>query len=209
MGRTSSIHLHLQENFHPCVDPMAIDLWLPVKQFDVKSAFLFAPLEEEIYIKTPKGSSRTAPYLRLVKSLYGLKQAPKNWYQTLTTWFQEIDYAPSVLDACLFIHRNKDSFIFFHVDDLIVVGKPDEFEELFLSRFPNSTAHTPDTLLGMNLIMSTDCVELLQPALIEKGLELLNLEECKSVKTPLTPAVQLKLATDEDHQAFLKLGLNY
>ncbi|PLW56691.1 hypothetical protein PCANC_05107 [Puccinia coronata f. sp. avenae] len=188
---------------------LAIDLRLPVKQFDVKSAFLFGPLEEEIYIKMPEGSSKTASYLRLVKSLYGLKQAPKNWYQTLTTWFQEIDYAPSVSDACLFIHRNKELFIFFHVDDLIVVGKPDEFEELFLSRFPNSTAHIPDTLLGMNLIMSTDCVELLQPALIEKGLELLKLEECKPVKTPLTPAVQLKRATDEDHQAFLKLGLNY
>ena len=26
-----------------------------------------------------------------------------------------------------------DFFIFFHVEDLIVVGKPDEFEELFLS----------------------------------------------------------------------------
>lgn len=51
---------------------LAINLKLPIKQFDVKSAFLFAPLEEEIYIKTPEGSKRTAPYLRLVKSLHGL-----------------------------------------------------------------------------------------------------------------------------------------
>ncbi|KNZ44156.1 hypothetical protein VP01_9451g1, partial [Puccinia sorghi] len=29
------------------------------------------------------------------------------------------------------------------------------------------------------------------------------------VKTPLTPAVQLHTATEEDHQAFLKLNLNY
>ncbi|PLW16406.1 hypothetical protein PCASD_21365 [Puccinia coronata f. sp. avenae] len=188
---------------------LAIDLQLPVKQFDVKSAFLFAPLEKEIYIKTPKGSNRKAPYLRLVKSLYGLKQAPKNWYETLTLWFEEIEYAPSVSDACLFIHKNKDSFIFFHVDDLTVVGKPDEFEQLFLKRFPNSTAHSPDTLLGMNLIMAEDHVELSKPALIDKGLQLLELEDCKPVKTPLTPAVQLKKATKEDHQAFLKLNINY
>jgi hypothetical protein len=48
---------------------LAIDLQMPIKQFDVKSVFLFAPLEKEIYIKTPKGSSRSSPYLRLVKSL--------------------------------------------------------------------------------------------------------------------------------------------
>ncbi|KNZ47895.1 hypothetical protein VP01_6061g2 [Puccinia sorghi] len=76
--------------------------------------FLFAPLEEEIYIKTLEGLKRTAPYLKLVKSLYGLKQAPKNWYETLTVWFEEIDYCPSVSDVCLFIHKDKNSFIFFY-----------------------------------------------------------------------------------------------
>jgi hypothetical protein len=154
---------------------LGIDLQLPIKQFDVKSAFLFAPLEEEIYIKTPKGSSRTAPYLKLVKSLYGLKQAPKNWYETLTRWFEEIDYNPSTSDACLFIHKKKNSFIFFHVDDLIVVGQTDHFEKLFLKRFPNSTAHLPDTLLGMSLNINPDCIELSQPSLIDKGLEILDL----------------------------------
>jgi hypothetical protein len=112
---------------------LAIDLRMPIKQFDVKSAFLFAPLDEEIYIKTPEGSDKTSPYLKLVKSLYGLKQAPKNWYETLTAWFQEVDYNPSVLDACLFIHKDKNSFIFFHVDDLIVVGQTNIFKDLFLA----------------------------------------------------------------------------
>jgi hypothetical protein len=188
---------------------LAIDLQLPIKQFDVKSAFLFAPLEEEIYIKTPEGSKRKAPYLKVVKSLYGLKQAPKNWYETLTSWFQDIGYNPSVSDACLFIHKDKNSFIFFHVDDLVVVGRTEEFETLFLERFPNSTAHAPDTLLGMNLNVQQDSIELSQPALIEKGLELLDLQSCRPVKTPLTPAIQLHTATDEDHAAFLKLNVNY
>jgi hypothetical protein len=61
---------------------LAIDLQLPIRQFDVKSAFLFAPLDEEIYIKTPEGSKRSSPYLKLNKSLYGLKQAPKKCWPT-------------------------------------------------------------------------------------------------------------------------------
>ncbi|KNZ52146.1 hypothetical protein VP01_3675g1 [Puccinia sorghi] len=94
---------------------------------------------------------RKAPFLKLNKSLYGLRQAPKNWNDTLTSWFLEINYVPSLSDACLYIHKYKDSFIFFHVDDMIVVGCTDEFEDLFLKCFPNSSAHKPDTLLGMNL----------------------------------------------------------
>jgi hypothetical protein len=35
----------------------AVDKRLPLQQFNVKSAFLYAPLEEEVYIKTPEGSN--------------------------------------------------------------------------------------------------------------------------------------------------------
>ncbi|KNZ48178.1 hypothetical protein VP01_5855g1 [Puccinia sorghi] len=121
---------------------VAIDLNLPIKQFDIKSPFLFVPLEEEIFIKTPEGSKLTAPFLKVVRSL----------------WFKEINYTPSTSDACLLIHREKNSFIFFHIDDLIVVGQTEEFNTLFLDRFPNSSAHDPDTLLGMNGSVHEDLV---------------------------------------------------
>jgi hypothetical protein len=38
---------------------------------------------------------------------------------------------------------------------------------------------------------------------------MLDLVNCQSVKTPLTPAVQLHTATDSDHQDFFNLGINY
>ena len=63
---------------------------MTTRQLDVKTAFLYAPLAEELYIKVPDGighpnnpfrlsaealaKSRGA-VLRLKKSLYGLKQA--------------------------------------------------------------------------------------------------------------------------------------
>ncbi|KNZ50394.1 hypothetical protein VP01_4448g1, partial [Puccinia sorghi] len=71
------------------------------------------------------------------------RQAPKNWFETSISWFEEINYCPLVSDACLFISKDKDSSIFFHVDDLIVIGQTDKFEKLFFSRFPNFMAHTP------------------------------------------------------------------
>nr|GFB00732.1 putative RNA-directed DNA polymerase [Tanacetum cinerariifolium] len=58
-----------------------------VYQMDVKTAFLYGPLKEEVYINQPDGFFD--PYdpdkvYRLKKALYGLKQAPKAWYDELS-----------------------------------------------------------------------------------------------------------------------------
>ncbi|KNZ46416.1 hypothetical protein VP01_7296g1, partial [Puccinia sorghi] len=125
------------------------------------------------------------PFLKLKKSLYGLKQAPSNWYDTLTSWFNHINFTQSTADPCLFIHKNKGSFIFFHVDNLIFVGDINNFEDLFLKLFPNSTAHEPNTLLGIELNYESDSVSLSQRKLIDKGLKLAGIKECWPVNTPL------------------------
>lgn len=63
------------------------------RQLDVKTAFLYSLLDEDIYIKCPKRvgldddtfdlpddvkRKSRGRYLKLFKSLYGLKQAPRN-----------------------------------------------------------------------------------------------------------------------------------
>nr|GEX91428.1 putative ribonuclease H-like domain-containing protein [Tanacetum cinerariifolium] len=56
---------------------------------DVKTAFLYGPLKEEVYVNKPNGF--VDPYhpnkvYRLKKALYGLKQPPKAWYDELSTF---------------------------------------------------------------------------------------------------------------------------
>ncbi|CAI7850970.1 unnamed protein product [Closterium sp. NIES-53] len=55
-----------------------------VEQMDVKTAFLYGVVEEEIYMKQPEeyddGIGRVC---RLNKAIYGLKQAPRCWYARL------------------------------------------------------------------------------------------------------------------------------
>ena len=50
---------------------------------DVKTKFLHGDLEEEIYIKQPKGfavKGKKKLVCKLKKSFYGLKQSPRMWY---------------------------------------------------------------------------------------------------------------------------------
>ncbi|GKD85807.1 retrovirus-related pol polyprotein from transposon TNT 1-94 [Tanacetum coccineum] len=60
-----------------------------VYQMDVKTAFLYGPLKEEVYVNQPDGF--VDPYYpdkvySLKKALYGIKQAPRAWYDELSNF---------------------------------------------------------------------------------------------------------------------------
>ncbi|KNZ50678.1 hypothetical protein VP01_4295g1, partial [Puccinia sorghi] len=61
----------------------------------------------------------------------------------------------------------------------------------------------------MNVAVFEDSITLSQPSFSNKGLELLNMTDCKPVKTPLTPGLQMQPASTTDHEAFLALKINY
>ncbi|GKE86125.1 ribonuclease H-like domain-containing protein [Tanacetum coccineum] len=59
---------------------------------DVKSAFLYGTIDEEVYVCQPHGFEDPQfpnKVYRVEKALYGLHQAPKAWYETLSTYLIE------------------------------------------------------------------------------------------------------------------------
>nr|GEV34540.1 ribonuclease H-like domain-containing protein [Tanacetum cinerariifolium] len=86
-----------KESFAPVSQLEAVQLFIAydahksftVYQMDVKIAFLYSPLKEEVYVNQPDGF--VDPYhpdkvYRLKKALYGLKQAPRAWYDELSNF---------------------------------------------------------------------------------------------------------------------------
>ena len=67
---------------------IAAELNLEVHQLDVKTAFLYADIEEEMYVNTAPGFETTNKdgvhlVMKLEKSLYGLARSPPNWWKTI------------------------------------------------------------------------------------------------------------------------------
>nr|GFB33353.1 putative ribonuclease H-like domain-containing protein [Tanacetum cinerariifolium] len=63
-----------------------------VYQMDVKSAFLYGTIKEEVYVCQPPGFEDPEypdKVYKVVKALYGLHQAPRAWYETLATYLLE------------------------------------------------------------------------------------------------------------------------
>ncbi|GJU50106.1 putative ribonuclease H-like domain-containing protein [Tanacetum coccineum] len=85
-----------------------------VYQIDVKSAFLYGKIEEEVYVCQPPGFEDPDFPDRVYKvenALYGLHQAPRAWYETLLTYLLDNRFQRGKIDKTLFIRRDKGDIL--------------------------------------------------------------------------------------------------
>ncbi|GJW51636.1 putative ribonuclease H-like domain-containing protein [Tanacetum coccineum] len=89
-----------------------------VYQMDVKSAFLYDIIDEEVYVSQPLGfvdPKFPKNVYKVVKALYGLHQAPRAWYATLFTFLLKSGYRRGTIDKTLFIKKNKNDIMLVQV----------------------------------------------------------------------------------------------
>nr|GEV94577.1 putative ribonuclease H-like domain-containing protein [Tanacetum cinerariifolium] len=101
-GHTQEEGIDYEEVFAPIARIEAIRLLLAyasfmgfmVYQMDVKSAFLYGTIEEEVYVCQPLGfedPDHTDKVYKVVNALYGLHQAPRAWLRfVLAFWFCDL-----------------------------------------------------------------------------------------------------------------------
>ncbi|MBW0550198.1 hypothetical protein O181_089913 [Austropuccinia psidii MF-1] len=95
------------------------------EQLDIKSAFLNAPLDEEVHLTIPHGLNhdKHKSCLKLKKEINGLRQAPQSWYNRLSSWLKTVGFKTAVSDPCVFYWDNHSPvWLFIHVDDIGVFG---------------------------------------------------------------------------------------
>ncbi|GKE83941.1 putative ribonuclease H-like domain-containing protein [Tanacetum coccineum] len=85
-----------------------------VYQMDVKGAFLYGKIDEEVYVSQPPGfvdPKCPKKVYKVVKALYGLHQAPRAWYATLSTFLLKSGYRKGTIDKTLFIKKDKNDIM--------------------------------------------------------------------------------------------------
>nr|GEX09380.1 putative ribonuclease H-like domain-containing protein [Tanacetum cinerariifolium] len=89
-----------------------------VFQMNVKSAFLYGTIEEEVYVSQPPGfvdPKFPDRVYKVEKALYGLHQAPRAWYETLSTYLLDNGFRRGIIDKTLFIKIIKNVILLVQV----------------------------------------------------------------------------------------------
>nr|GEV17541.1 hypothetical protein [Tanacetum cinerariifolium] len=126
-GHTQEEGIDYEEVFAPVARIEAIRLFLayasfigfPVYQIDVKSAFLYGTIEEEVYVCQPPGfedPENPNKVYKVVRALYGLHQAPRAWYESLATYLLENGFQRGTIDQTLFIKKQQKDILLSNVD---------------------------------------------------------------------------------------------
>ena len=167
----------------------------PLKQFDVKNAFLNGDLEEEVYMDIPPGVQcnfeNRSKVCRLKKSLYGLKQSPRAWFGRFSAAMKAFNYKQSGSDHTLFIkHQNgKVTALIIYVDDMVLTG--DDPEEMTLlqqnlaAEFEMKSLGNLKYFLGIEVARSAHGISMSQRKYVLDLLTETGMLACKPASTPM------------------------
>ncbi|GJS12639.1 putative RNA-directed DNA polymerase [Tanacetum coccineum] len=211
-GHRQEEGIDYDEVFAPVARLEAIRLFLAfasymgfiVYQMDVKSAFLYGTIEEEVYVSQPPGfvdPDHPKKVYKVVKALYGLHQAPRAWYATLSTFLEKHGYRRGTIDKTLFIKKDKKDIILvqIYVDDIIFGSTKkswsDEFEALMKGRFQMSAMGELTFFLGLQVKQSQEGIFISQDKYVAEILKKFDFVSVKSAVTPME--TKAPLAQDE------------
>ena len=174
---------------------IAVQYDLLVHQMDVKTAYLNAPIDCELYVEQPEGFEVKSPdgeklVCRLNRSLYGLKQSGRNWNTLLHTFFIDHGFTQSQVDTCVYCKSVDGQMlvVLVWVDDIIVAASNDlllcEIKNLLKSTFKMKDFGQISWFLGIQFIHENGCIKMNQTQYLVNLLKKYNMDQCKPRATP-------------------------
>lgn len=184
-------------------------------QCDVKTAYLNAEIDEEIYIEPSEGfEDPEGKVWRLKKCLYGLKQSARVWNQTLTAALKTIGFIQATSDPCLYTRPSRKGqpeggyprmelapkpavwglanidILTVHVDDIRGSSTNQETANKLLKDiqglFDVKVNKPEDSFLGIQTEVSGDGIFLHQTTYANRVLARFDMSNCAAVDTPIT-----------------------
>ncbi|GJR00737.1 putative ribonuclease H-like domain-containing protein [Tanacetum coccineum] len=145
-----------------------------VYEMDVKSAFLYGTIKEEVE-----------------KALYGLHQASGAWYKTLYTYLLENGYRRGTIDKTLFIKKDRGDIMLVqvYVDDIIFGSIKKslcvEFEQMMHTRFHMSYIGELTFFLGLQFMQKDDGIFIRKDKYVADILKKFDFVTVNTASTPI------------------------
>nr|GEV50257.1 putative ribonuclease H-like domain-containing protein [Tanacetum cinerariifolium] len=198
-GHTQEERIDYEEVFAPVARIEAIRLFLVyasfigfmVYQMDVKSAFPYETIEEEVYVCQPLGfeDPDLPDKVHKVVKVLGLHQAPRAWYETLANYLLENSFIRGKIDQTLFIKKQKGDILLvqIYVDDIIFGATNKDlckyFEKLMKDKFQMSSMGELTFFFGLQVKQKKDGIFISQDKYVAEILRKFGLTEGKSANT--------------------------
>lgn len=179
---------------------------LNIIHFDVKTAFLYGELKEELYLTQPEGfNDGTDRVCRLKKGLYGLKQSSRSWNEKLNKFLEDFGLRRIKSDPCVYFMEADGIIIILgiYVDDgLLCSNSEDATKEIlaYLEEHFEISIEEANCFIGLQIARDTinNTLKIHQRSYLEKILKRYNMEDCKTISTPMDVNVKLVKSTEKD-----------
>lgn len=177
---------------------VAADRGMHLQQFDVKTAFLYGDIEEEILMKQPEGyDDKSGKVCRLKRSLYGLKQSSRCWNQRFTEFLGKFDLKATEADSCVFTNQQKEKrlILAIYIDDGLVASNDKKLIKKLLTGLRREfeiTSNEANLFLRLQIERAGDgSIFLHQETYAEKILDRFRMENANPVTIPSDPHQEL------------------
>lgn len=161
---------------------------MEIVQFDIKTAFLYGDLDEELYMECPEYyDAPQGKVCRLIKSLYGLKQAPRQWHKKFDSFLKKFKLIQSNYERCLYYSEDRKVFLTIYVDDGLIVAESKALAlELvnYLKEYLTVKTMDCNSYLGIEIIRNDGSIFATQRQYVKKTLEKFGMSDCKPACTP-------------------------
>ena len=176
----------------------ALENW-HITGLDVKSAFLYGELDEELYMEQPEGfkiKGQEHKVLRLLRAIYGLKQAALAWWKALDKSMAALKCKRLLADSGIFVFRKDNDLvvIIVYVDDALFMGnnraRVHELKNKFMKQWECRDLGDTQEFLRMRILRKDGSLYLDQTAYLTKVLQRFGLTNAKAAQTPLPEGYQ-------------------
>jgi len=166
-----------------------------MRSVDVRTAFLYGELDEELYMEQPEGFSergKERKVMRLKKAIYGLKQAALEWWRALDKSLKDLGFRRTKSDSGIYVLDAATGPIVYaivYVDDIIFLGsdlrKVNDIKERFKAIWECRDMGETMEFLRMKIRRNGAKVIIDQCDYLRKIMQRFGMQNAKAAATPL------------------------